>query len=120
MYSANPMQAFDLADPGLMVLVLGVILVIVGIVISGVVYREAREWRKLILPLFERRSMEDDDEDELDLPEGSIRLTPRQADLGRQIFARVFNHMDVAGLLGGGATVVVGILVVLVGLALYG
>jgi|GEM_PF-739968 len=122
MYSANPMQAVTIGDSGLglMVMLLGVFLIIVGIVIAGVVYREAREWRKLVLPLFERRAIEDDDdEEEPELPEGSMRLTPRQADLGRRIFGRVFTHMDVAGLLGGGATVVVGILVVLVGLSLY-
>ena len=38
------------------------------------------------------------------------------AAFGREIFGRVFTYMDVLGLLGGAATVILGILVVLVGL----
>jgi hypothetical protein len=37
---------------------------------------------------------------------------------GKEIFSRVFTHMDVAGLLGGAATVILGILVVLIGLSI--
>ena len=37
---------------------------------------------------------------------------------GQELFIRVFAHMDVAGLLGGIATVILGILVVLIGLTL--
>ena len=40
---------------------------------------------------------------------------PRMAAFGKEIFGRFFTHMDVAGLLGGAATVILGILVVLVG-----
>ncbi len=38
------------------------------------------------------------------------------AAFGKEIFGRVFTHMDVVGLLGGAATIILGILVVLVGL----
>ncbi len=37
-----------------LVLVLGIFFVIVGIIIAGVIYRESREWRKMILPMFDR------------------------------------------------------------------
>jgi len=35
---------------------------------------------------------------------------------GQEVFIRVFTHMDVAGLLGGAATVILGILVILISL----
>jgi hypothetical protein len=37
------------------------------------------------------------------------------AALGKEVFGRVFTHMDVAGLLDGSATVIMSILVVLIG-----
>ena len=101
---------------GSMVLLLGVFFIIVGIIITGVVYRESREWRKMIMPMFDSDSTEMESES----PEEPGRLTPRMAAFGKEIFSRVFNHMDIAGLLGGGATVILGILVVLIGLALSG
>ena len=99
-----------------MVLILGIFFIIVGIIIAGVVYRETREWKKMILPMFNRNSNETAPES----PEGPGKLTPRMAAFGKEIFSRFFAHMDVAGLLGGAATVILGILVVLIGLALRG
>jgi hypothetical protein len=99
-----------------MVLILGIFFIIVGIIIAGVAYRETREWRKMILPMFSRNSTEMAPES----PEEPGRLTPRMAAFGKEIFGRFFAHMDVAGLLGGAATVILGILVVLIGLALRG
>jgi len=99
-----------------MVLILGIFFIIVGIIIAGVVYRESREWKKMVLPMFDRSS----DEMAPESPEEPGRLTPRMAAFGKEIFGRFFAHMDVAGLLGGAATVVLGILVVLIGLALRG
>jgi hypothetical protein len=99
-----------------MVLILGIFFIIVGIIIAGVAYRETREWRKMIMPMFERNS----DEIAPESPEEPGKLTPRMAAFGREIFGRFFAHMDVAGLLGGAATVILGILVVLIGLALGG
>ncbi len=97
-----------------LVLVLGIFFVIVGIIIAGVVYRESREWRKMILPMFDREPPE--------IEPGSAKeaggLTPRMAAFGKEIFGRFFSHMDVAGLLGGAAIVILGILIVLIGLAL--
>jgi len=113
MGTAEPLPAniVDL-NLGTMVLLLGIFIIIVGIVIGGVVYRESREWRKMILPMFDR--------DSTDIAQGSSEepggLTPRMAAFGKEIFDRVFNHMDVAGLLGGAATVILGILVVLISL----
>jgi hypothetical protein len=101
---------------GTMVLILGIFFIIVGIIIGGVVYRETREWRKMILPMFDRNS----DEIAPESPEEPGKLTPRMAAFGKEIFGRFFAHMDVAGLLGGAATVILGILVVLIGLALRG
>ena len=99
-----------------MVLILGIFFIIVGIVIAGVVYRETREWKNMVLPMFDRDSSE--------IASGSSEepgeLTPRRAALGKEIFGRVFTHMDVAGLLGGAATVILGILIVLIGLTLNG
>ena len=99
-----------------MVLILGIFFIIVGIIIAGVAYRETREWRKMVLPMFNRNSNEMAPES----PEEPGRLTPRMAAFGKEIFGRFFAHMDVAGLLGGAATVILGILVVLIGLALRG
>jgi len=42
------------------------------------------------------------------------------AAFGKEIFSRVFTHMDIPGLLGGAATVILGILVVLIGLTFSG
>ncbi len=100
---------FNLAT---MVLLLGIFFIIVGIIIAGVVYRESREWRKMILPMFDRDSSPI-------APESSEEpggLTPRMAAFGKEIFNRLFTHMDVAGLLGGAAIVVMGIIVILTSL----
>jgi hypothetical protein len=93
-----------------MVLILGIFFIIVGIVIAGVIYRESREWRKLVMPMFEG----DSTEAVLESPKEPDRLTPRMAALGKEIFGRIFTHMDVAGLLGGAAAVILGILIVLI------
>ncbi len=106
-----PANIIDL-DLATMVLILGLFFIIVGIIIAGVVYRESREWRKMVLPMFDRDSTER-------APESSEepgKLTPRMAAFGKEIFGRVFTHMDIAGLLGGAATVILGILVVLISL----
>ncbi|MGA2670918.1 MAG: hypothetical protein ABSF21_05855 [Dehalococcoidia bacterium] len=110
--TANPAPAM-IVDIGLstLVLILGIFIVIVGIIIAGVIYRESREWRKLVLPMFDRSSSEMASESSKE--PGSI--TPRMAAYGKEIFGRVFAHMDVAGLLGGAVIVILGILVVLIG-----
>ena len=97
-----------------LVLIVGIFFVIVGIIIAGVVYRESREWRKMVLPMFDRESTEMEPESAKE-PGG---LTPRMAAFGKEILGRFFSHMDVAGLLGGASLVILGILVVLIGLAL--
>jgi hypothetical protein len=115
MGTANPLPA-TIVDIGLatLVLILGIFFIIVGIIIAGVVYRESREWRKLVLPMFDRSSTEMASES----PKEPDSLTPRMAASGKEIFGRVFTHMDVAGLLGGAATVILGIIVVLIGLSI--
>ncbi len=110
-----PVNIVDI-DLAILVLILGIFFIIVGIIIAGVVYRESREWRKMVLPMFDRDSTERAPES----PEEPDRLTPRRAAFGKEIFGRVFTHMDVAGLLGGAATVILGILVILIGLTLNG
>ena len=97
-----------------LVLIVGIFFVIVGIIIAGVVYRESREWRKMVLPMFDRESTEMETES----PKEPGGLTPRMAAFGKEILGRFFSHMDVAGLLGGASLVILGILVVLIGLAL--
>ena len=116
MPTADPVGV-SIVDPrlALMVLILGIFFVIVGIIVAGVVYREVRDWRRMILPMFDRVSTARAAES----PEKPRGLTPEQATLGKQVLGRIFTHMDVAGLLGGGATVIMGILIVLIGLALY-
>jgi hypothetical protein len=96
-----------------MVLVLGIFLIIVGLIIAGVVYRESREWKKLVLPMFDRSA-----EMAPGTPNQSGSLTPRVAAFGKEISARVFSHMDVAGLLGGAVVVILGILILLIGLTI--
>jgi hypothetical protein len=98
-------------DLATMVLILGIFFIVVGIIIAGVIYRESREWRKLVMPMFDRDSSEITPESAKEPGE----LTPRMAALGKEIFGRLFTHMDVAGLLGGAATVILGILIVLIG-----
>ena len=110
-----PVNIVDI-DLAILVLILGIFFIIVGIIIAGVVYRESREWRKMVLPMFDRDSTEMEPES----PEEPGGLMPRRAAFGKEIFGRVFTHMDVAGLLGGAATVILGILVVLIGLTLNG
>ena len=109
--SPLPVDIVDISL-GTMVLILGIFLVIVGIIIAGVVYRESREWKKLVLPMFDRDSAEVGSESSGE-PRG---LTPRMAAFGKEAFGRLFSHMDVAGLLGGAATVILGIIIVLIGL----
>lgn len=113
MGTAEPLPA-NIIDLNLatVVLVLGLFFIIVGIIIAGVVYRESREWRKMILPMFDRDSTEIAPES----PKEPGGLTPRMAAFGKEIFGRVFTHMDVAGLLGGAATVILGIIVILISL----
>jgi hypothetical protein len=113
MGTAEPLPA-NIIDLNLatMVLILGVFFIIVGIIIGGVVYRESREWRKMILPMFDKESTELAPES----PKEPGGLTPRMAAFGKEIFGRVFTHMDVAGLLGGAATVILGIIVVFISL----
>jgi hypothetical protein len=113
MGTAEPLPS-NLVDLNLatMVLLLGIFFIIVGIIIAGVVYRESREWRKMILPMFDRDSTEIAPESSKE-PGG---LTPRMASFGKEIFSRLFTHMDVAGLLGGAATVIMGIIIVLISL----
>lgn len=115
MGTANPLPA-TIVDVSLstLVLILGLFFIIVGIIIAGVVYRESREWKKMILPMFDRDSTEMAPESTKEL--GS--LTPRMASFGKEIFGRVFTHMDVAGLLGGAAIVIMGILIVLIGFSI--
>ena len=113
MGTAEPLPS-SLVDLGLatMVLILGIFFIIVGIIIAGVIYRESREWRKMILPMFDRDSS-------VIVPESSEEpggLTPRMAAFGKEIFNRLFTHMDVAGLLGGAAMVVFGVIVILISL----
>jgi hypothetical protein len=115
MGTANPLPA-EIVDINLatMVLILGIFFIVVGIIIAGVVYRESREWRKLVMPMFDRNSTEMAPES----PKEPSILTPRMAAFGKEIFGRVFTHMDVAGLLGGAATAILGILIILIGLSI--
>jgi hypothetical protein len=99
---------------GTLVLIAGVFIVIVGIIIAGVVYRESREWKKMVLPMFDRESTEIEPES----PKEAAGLTPRMAAFGKEVFARFFSQMEVAGLLNGAAIVILGILIVLIGLTL--
>ncbi len=96
------------------VLILGIFFVVLGVVIAGVVYRESREWKKLILPMFDREPVEMNSP----TPREEGGLTPRMASFGKEIFGRLFSHMDVAGLLGGAAIVILGIIIVLIGLSI--
>ncbi len=120
MYTADPgpITGIGIADPTLsmMVLILGLFIIIVGIVIAAVVYRESREWKKMVLPVFDRVSAEATGES-TEEPDTRDR---EKAAINKAIFSRIFAHMDVAGLLGGGATVIMGILIILIGLALSG
>jgi hypothetical protein len=97
-----------------LVLIVGILFIIVGIIVAGVVYRESREWRKMVLPMFDRESPEMEPES----PKEAGALTTRMAAFGKEILSRLFSHMEVAGLLGGAAIVILGVLIVLIGLAL--
>lgn len=118
MSPADPSPSVSIVDVnlGMMVILLGLFAIIVGIIIAGVIYRESREWKKMIMPIFERDSNNVGPESS----EESSWLTPQRAALGKKIFGRVFTHLDIAGLLGGGAAVIMGILIVLIGFSLSG
>ena len=105
------MLGLDLAT---LVLIVGIFFVVVGIIIAGVVYRESREWKKMMLPMFDRESTEMEPES----PKEAGELTPRMAAFGKEIFGRFFSQMEVAGLLNGAAIVILGVLIVLIGLTL--
>jgi hypothetical protein len=97
-----------------LVLIVGIFFVVVGIIIAGVVYRESREWKKMMLPMFDRESSEMEPESRKEAGD----LTPRMAAFGKEIFGRLFSQMEVAGLLNGAAIVILGVLIVLIGLTL--
>ena len=97
-----------------LVLIVGIFIVVVGIIIAGVVYHESREWKKMVLPMFDRESTEIESEP----PKEAGGLTPRMAAFGKEILGRLFSQVEVAGLLNGAAIVILGILVVLIGLTL--
>jgi len=103
-------------DLPMLVLIAGIFFVVVGIVMAGVVYRESREWKKMVLPMFDRESNEMEPES----PKEAGGLTPRMAAFGKEIFSRFFSQMEVAGLLNGAAIVILGVLIVLIGLTLGG
>ncbi len=107
------MLGLDLAT---LVLIVGIFFVVVGIIMAGVVYRESREWKKMILPMFDREPAEMDPES----PKEAGGLTPRMAAFGKEIFGRFFSQMEVAGLLNGAVIVILGVLIVLIGLTLGG
>jgi len=118
MYAVDPGALTGILSPSLsmLVMVFGVFIVIVGIVIAAVVYRESREWKKMVLPIFDRSPDEAESESSGE-PGEMIR---QSAAIKREIFSRVFGHLDVAGLLCGGATVIMGMMIILIGLALNG
>jgi hypothetical protein len=97
-----------------LVLIAGIFIVVVGVIIAGVVYHESREWKKMVLPMFDRESTEIESEP----PKEAGGLTPRMAAFGKEILGRLFSQVEVAGLLNGAAIVILGILVVLIGLTL--
>ena len=99
---------------GTLVLIVGIFIVIVGIIMAGVVYRESREWKKTVLPMFDREPTEIEPESTRE----AGGLTPRMAAFGKEIFGRFFSQMEVAGLLNGAAIVILGVLIVLIGLTL--
>jgi hypothetical protein len=105
------MLGLDLAT---LVLIVGIFFVVVGIIVAGVVYRESREWKKMVLPMFDRESTEMEPES----PKEADGLTPRLAAFGKEILGRFFSQMEVAGLLNGAAIVILGVLIVLIGLTL--
>ncbi|MFU8796584.1 MAG: hypothetical protein ACNA7X_04740 [Dehalococcoidia bacterium] len=116
MYLAEPGPVAGILSQSMLVLVLGVFIVIVGIVIAGIVYRESREWKKIVLPIFDSPPPET----EAGSAEESDEAVRQKAAINKEIFSRIFGHMDVAGLLGGGATVILGLLIVLIALTLNG
>jgi hypothetical protein len=105
------MLGLDLAT---LVLIVGIFFVVVGIIMAGVIYRESREWKKMVLPMFDRESTEMEPES----PKEAGGLTPRLAAFGKEIFGRFFSQMEVAGLLNGAVIVILGVLIVLIGLTL--
>ena len=107
-----------ITDPilGTLVIILGLLLFVGGIVVAAVVYREGRKLKNLIMPLL----------DMLDL-ESMIPELPMLAALGpmlmefvKDLLKRVFNYVDIVGLLGGAAISIVGILIFFMGFAIAG
>lgn len=107
-----------IADPalGMIVLILGILFIIGGIIIAAVVYREGREWKKMIMPMF--------DMDFTEMVPESLKelrgLMPLMTAFGKEIFGRVFTYIDIVGLLGGAGIAIVGILILLIGVFLGG
>ena len=104
-----------IADPGIgiFVIILGLLLIVGGIVVAAVVYREGRVMKEKILPLLDALDMTGI------LPEGwesVVGLIPFILAFVRDILLRVFMYIDIVGLLGGAAISVVGVIVFLMGL----
>ena len=107
-----------IADPtlGVLVIILGLLLFVGGIVVAAVVYREGRKLKNLIMPLLDMLDLE------MLIPELPMlaALGPILMEFVKDLLKRVFNYVDIVGLLGGAAVSIVGILIFLMGLAIAG
>ena len=103
-----------IADPalGLLVIILGILLIVGGIVVAAVVYREGREWKNKIMPLLDMLDLEV-------LVPTLGGLAPVFGEFIKERLGRVFTYLDIVGLLGGAAISIVGILVLFMGICIY-
>jgi predicted transporter len=107
-----------IADPalGMIVLILGLLFIIGGIIIAAVVYRESREWKKMMMPIFDMDFSGMVPEAFKEMRE----MMPWMMAFGKEIFSRILTYVDIAGLLGGAGIITVGILILLIGVFLGG
>ena len=105
-----------IVDPtlGLGVIILGLLLIVGGIVVAAVVYREGRKMKNLIMPLLDMMDLK------VLLPELPAlgAMGPMLIGFIKEVLSRVFTYVDIAGLLGGAAVSVVGVIVFLMGFAI--
>ena len=106
-----------IVDPslGLGVVILGLLLIAGGIVVAAVVYREGRKMKGQIMPLLDM--MDGMDWSTL-VPGGMANLMPMLMAFAKDMLGRMFNYLDIAGLLGGAAVSIVGVIVFFMGFAI--
>jgi hypothetical protein len=94
-------------DPGVWVIVLGAIILLAGIAVAIIVPREGAKIKALLAPLLGSP-----------LPPEWGQLAQMAGALANLLLQRVFNYIRLIGLLGGIGASIIGVILILLGVAI--